>query len=290
VRLSYAFASVNSFTRDIKWAEASSSTAASLAMNRITHATAMKRSVWTSFFVLLLSLSPLSTTTAEAAAYRCVDDDGNTSYSEKPCSVDQRVNKIISGIGGGIEYHCELPQQLALKTAATMRDGQPSSTVFRQYGGIHTLSPTAISIINYVYQFKHNYEATTERIVALTEQRCEVGSFGVTDCAVFPASLVASVGGCHGSGHNVADLNQSFTSGNQSESSSNRNSQQTLAQNAASLPVTAKRSNESSADCRTRLRHQLEGLESRLNSATPGSNQQQLRAKQRELKRGAERC
>ncbi len=159
-----------------------------------------------SFTIILISLWLLPLAPAEAAAYRCVDDDGRTSYSEKPCSESQRVNKIISGIGNGIEYHCELPKRLASETVDDMRAGRSSSHVFKKLGGIHALSPTVISIINYVYQYKFNYQATTERILALTEQRCEVGSFGVTDCEQFPRSFVSSAGGCHGSERNTGQL------------------------------------------------------------------------------------
>ena len=159
-----------------------------------------------SLAILLISLWSLPIAPADAAAYRCLDGDGRTSYSEKPCSENQRVNKIISGIGGGIEYHCELPKRLANETADDMRAGRSSSHVFKKFGGIHTLSPTVISIINYVYQYKFNYQATTERILDLTEQRCEVGSFGVTDCEQFPPAFVSSAGGCHGSERNLTQL------------------------------------------------------------------------------------
>ena len=238
--------------------------------------------------IVLVSFWLMPVAPAEAAAYRCLDEDGHTSYSEKPCSVDQRVNKIISGIGGGIEYHCELPKRLARETTETMRAGKPSSYVFKQHGGIHALSPTAISIINYVYQYKLNYEATTERIVSLTEQRCVVGSFGITDCDVFPSSFVSSAGGCHGSGTTVASLGNSPYAGSSRNSSSNLQSRTTFS---SVVPVAeAKRNDESSADCRARIRYKLEGLESELRDTLSASTKNKLKTRQRSLRRSAEQC
>ena len=238
--------------------------------------------------IVLVSLWLIPVAPAEAAAYRCLDEDGHTSYSEKPCSVDQRVNKIISGIGGGIEYHCELPKRLARETVETMRAGKPSSHVFKQHGGIHTLSPTAISIINYVYQYKLNYEATTERIVSLTEQRCVVGSFGVTDCSVFPPAFVSSAGGCHGSGTTVASLGNSPYAGSSGNSSSNR--QSSTAPSAVVPATEVKRNDESSADCRARIRYKLEGLESEIRNSISAAGKNKLKARQRNLRRSAEQC
>jgi len=256
-------------------------------MQRNTHNRYVLTPTWGSFTLLLLSLWLLPMDSAEAAAYRCTDEQGRTSYSEKPCAVDQRVNKIISGIGGGIEYHCELPQKLAEKTAKTMRDGRDSSVVFKQYGGIHTLSPTVISIINYVYQFKLNYQATTERIVSLTKQRCEVGSFGVTDCEVFPSSFVSSAGGCLGSGTAIASYDTSTTSSANDTASSSRYSN---SGSADVPPENFERANESTADCRARHRYQIEGIESQLFDTVSSSAENRLRAKQRDLRRSAERC
>ena len=61
-----------------------------------------------SLTLILVSLWVFPIAPVDAAAYRCLDADGRTSYSEKPCTENQRVNKIISGIGGGIEYHLSL--------------------------------------------------------------------------------------------------------------------------------------------------------------------------------------
>jgi len=150
-----------------------------------------------SISVVFLSIVFSSGTLHAGGVYKCVDENGATTYSQTSCGDTRQVQITRRTITNPSDVSsCRIAEEFALSISEKMRGGTPSGTVFRQYGGMDSIDPTAMSLINYVYTFKLNYRATSERIARLTGTRCLAGSFGPVTCEKFPRSFLGEVGGC----------------------------------------------------------------------------------------------
>jgi len=150
------------------------------------------------FFVALGATALLSVpSNAIAGFYKCVDDNGSTTYSQTPCPIDEMTAKVINSGGAPTDPgDCKIAQRFMAKTAKQMLAGASSATVYDSYGGIDSIPRTSVALINYVYTFQHNKEVSAERITGLSMARCRSGSFGSTTCDDFPFSYIESQGGC----------------------------------------------------------------------------------------------
>lgn len=151
-----------------------------------------------SFSLLAIAGSLLSMPMpADAQIYKCIAADGSVSYSGSPCATDAKVSTVLKGSVAKAPIDCRLVSAFSSSVAQEMKTGTQSKDVIAQYGGMDSLSSTAESIISYVYSFQGESGTTLNRIVSLSEARCENGAFSrATDCQYFPPTYLAIMGGC----------------------------------------------------------------------------------------------
>ena len=136
---------------------------------------------------------------AEAAFYKCVGADGSTTYNDSPCAADESAYRLNKHARQTARLDCRIASNFASDAVARMRQGASAPDVFLAYGGAQNLSEGARNLINYVYSFKEdNVQASAQRIVVLTTERCEAGLLGRTleRCDTFPSAFIQNFGNC----------------------------------------------------------------------------------------------
>ncbi len=146
---------------------------------------------------LVLSAS-LTSTTANAAIYKCVDDTGAVTYSGIACPVKESAQKITASAVAVDELDCRVARQLAVDTVTRMRSGVSAESVYNNHGGLDNLSPFVVSLIDYVYTFDGDQTIEPTRVITLTTDRCKIGAFGSnsTRCELYPYDFLQVLGGC----------------------------------------------------------------------------------------------
>ncbi|PID62303.1 MAG: hypothetical protein CSB44_04195 [Gammaproteobacteria bacterium] len=134
---------------------------------------------------------------AEATIYKCVDADGNTSYTSRTCPANDTLSTLTINGTSSWSQDCRVGRDFGDEVIRKMQAGMDSTDVFATWGGIDAVSPTVINMVSYIYTFRGSDRIDAARISALTHQRCESGSFGQSDCRQFPSSFVRNNGGCH---------------------------------------------------------------------------------------------
>lgn len=248
------------------------------------------------YHTLAICCLMLGTTAAEAGIYKCVDTSGNTSYSQTACPDGGDVEAIETQAGATRSGNCRITRNFAWQTAKSMQDGALSGQIFDQYGGINALSPTSIALINYVFTYKHNYEASAARITELAVRRCEVGSFGNTDCDQFPVRFVDELGGCHGSAvfqaNNQKTESPSFDNEQQSSNVPGQPAAIQLAGVNTAQPQADLLSQgvESAAECRGRVQLSIDRVYLQMRRSHSINEQDRLREEKRTLGKEMRRC
>lgn len=159
-------------------------------MRRVPTATAT-----VALLTLLTASGALFTEPAHAAFYKCVDARGATSYGQTPCPLSASGERL-PGDRERATLDCRIARNFLWQTAQAMHEGDPSHVVFDRYGGIDSVSPSVIAIINYAYTYRGNTDTSPDRVAALGTRRCQAGAFGRVDCSVFPTRFIAELGGC----------------------------------------------------------------------------------------------
>ena len=213
------------------------------------------------------------------AIFKCIDASGSVSYSGKPCPADEKASRVKT-----IKHHsaeqkepesdCKLAGKFALNTAEKMRAGASSSSIYKRYGGIGSMPRAAMSIVNYVYTFRHNLTVTPERVAELSIGRCEAGVFGATTCPEFPAGFVAEIGGCD---------------------ASTIKSRYAEPPKAAALPAkpvsqAQYKQQKSSTDCKTQVLDELNALKASAAGGLPASEQAAYQAATLSLRQRFDDC
>ena len=149
-------------------------------------------------FTLLLGAALILSTPAEAAIFKCVTSAGETTYTSTPCAQDQSTRRISRNASTVPGQDCRIAQKLAFETSYRMKKGETSATIYDGYGGLNSLSPLVISLVNYVYTFEGNNDVSASRIATLATEHCQVGSFGskARHCDSYPYEFLERLGGC----------------------------------------------------------------------------------------------
>ena len=142
------------------------------------------------FRIALIPFALLLATGAEAEIYKCVADDGSVTYSQIPCP-KQKTTTVSAAVATEANkaddvVDCRWAVKFANDVGRRMRSGLPSEAVFNLYGGIDSVSPGTINIINYVFRFRGNEAMPLERITSLAGSMCKAGSLGDVRCESLP--------------------------------------------------------------------------------------------------------
>lgn len=117
------------------------------------------------------------------AIYRCIDNIGNTTFSQLPCAPGQEAGQVDIETGDE-ELRvdpavCEEIRRLAVLIFPHIHTEESILTVYDKLGGRAGLSAGVTSAINYVYNFRYNPQAKQDLVVRLTHEKCLEKGFGI---------------------------------------------------------------------------------------------------------------
>lgn len=151
----------------------------------------------TTSLAVIISLAVIPYQKCHARTYKCIDEDGNISYSQKACKNNQKTDRVIGKRRSYSENpDCEYARRFAATVAREMRAGADVHQTFSRYGGINSLSKGPVNIINYVYSYRNSNDMSSQRIAALTQTKCNARSFGDLKCDDLPFEFTSRIGGC----------------------------------------------------------------------------------------------
>ena len=138
------------------------------------------------FRIALIPFALLLATGAEAEIYKCVAEDGSVAYSQIPCPKEKTTTVATAVAKADAVVDCRWAVKFSNDVGRRMRSGLPSDAVFNFYGGVDTVSPGTVNIINYVFRFRGNEAMPLERISSLAGSMCKAGSLGDVRCESLP--------------------------------------------------------------------------------------------------------
>jgi len=138
------------------------------------------------FRLAIILIAVLSVSAAKAEIYKCVAEDGGVTYSQIPCPKQKTttVRSAVPKTRGVVD--CRWASAFAGDVTRRMRGGMASDVLFDSYGGIDSVSPGTINIINYVYRFRGDEAIPEQRISSLAGSMCKAGSLGDVSCEALP--------------------------------------------------------------------------------------------------------
>lgn len=142
------------------------------------------------FGLLLVGSSPTF-----ARAYRCTDADGNTSYSQIPCTAGQtgdRVHGISSGKIVDREV-CVHVRRFASESFDKLKDGMEPSALIGQYGGPGYINKVTLNVINFASGFRYNKNVSALKVGTIAYNKCTNRGFGNLQTSELPAELLPAV-------------------------------------------------------------------------------------------------
>ena len=134
---------------------------------------------------------------AAAATYKCIDENGDVTYSQTPCKKDQKTDKLLSSGKKPTEIEdCKYAGAFSQMAFRHMRSGLDTQQLFDRYGGVNSISQGTLGVINYVYSFKYSTTMESSRIAQLTIAKCNAQAFGKISCEDFPVEFQEMIFSC----------------------------------------------------------------------------------------------
>ena len=138
-------------------------------------------------------------TPAYGDVYKCVGDDGATTFSQTPCSASAEKVAVASKRSSTGSADCSFAEGFARTTSRLMRQGVDKDRFFQQYGGPEAFDNGSTRMVHYVYQYRDAQGMSQDRIAELAVAQCNTGAFGGLTCESLPRAYTDSGGGCDGS-------------------------------------------------------------------------------------------
>lgn len=246
-------------------------------------------------FSVLLSLVFLALP-AQATIYKCVDGNGNTTYSGTACATDESARKITTSATPVTAQDCRIAHNFSLAISKQLKRGESSGAVFDSFGGMNSLSPSSIGLISYIYTFKGNDHASVNRIANLATERCEIGSFGAAAsyCNAYPNEYIESMGGCNaalgGPRFNQPDLGAATASPSGPYPTDENTDNSNAANIAAIRAREARAALEVKQECRDRINENIANNAQSMRKSLPVRAMELLRTRHRNLRNQLNRC
>jgi hypothetical protein len=261
----------------------------------------MKRLIRSAALLCLLGMLFYMPATVQAGIYKCIDRNGATTYSQTACPVQEQTANVITTYTSSVApQDCGIAWNFTQQTTKQMKGGMTSGSVFDQYGGIDSISGTAIAMINYIYTYKHDPQVSIDRITSLTTARCKAGSFGKMSCDRFPHNFIADLGGCEGA--TIPGGRRMYDDGGYAANTARQQpSTQYLSQHALAAANTeaaidagadqpASMSVDQASMCKHRIASQLDGIAGQMRQRLSAQQQSSLRDRQRTLRKQLGNC
>lgn len=132
-----------------------------------------------------------------AATYKCIDENGDVTYSQQPCRKNQKTDKLLKNGNKPVEMEdCKFAGAFSQVIFGHMRSGLSTRQLFDRYGGASSISRSTLGVINYVYSFKHSETMQPDRLAQLTVARCNAQAFGTVSCEDFPQEFQQMIFSC----------------------------------------------------------------------------------------------
>ena len=134
---------------------------------------------------------------AVAATYKCIDENGDVTYSQSPCKQNQKTDKLLNGSKKQVEMEdCKYAGAFSQMAFRHMRSGLSTQQLFDRYGGVNSISQGTLGVINYVYSFKYSPTIQSNRVAQLTIAKCNAQAFGKVLCEDFPNEFQEMIFSC----------------------------------------------------------------------------------------------
>ena len=134
---------------------------------------------------------------AVAATYKCIDENGDVTYSQSACKQNQKTDKLLSSSKKLVEMEdCKYAGAFSEMAFRHMRSGLSTQQLFDRYGGVNSISQGTSGVINYVYSFKYSTAARSSRVAQLTIAKCNAQSFGKVLWEDFPKEFQEMIFSC----------------------------------------------------------------------------------------------
>lgn len=241
---------------------------------------------------------------AGAAAYKCIDANGDVTYSQTPCKRNQKTDKTLENGQKRVEVEdCQYAGAFSQMTFGHMRSGLSMQQLFDRYGGVSSISPGTLGVINYVYSFKYATDMQPGRLAELTVARCKAQAFGRVACEDFPREFEEMIFSCdeeerkealrlqkligERTGQPGQFDNSAIIGGYGSTDSETRNQERIKTRESNAK----KREEIRIAKCKKRYETQIENIDERMSRAYTASQGESFRDRRRELvKKLASEC
>ena len=126
--------------------------------------------------IVMLSLSSY----AVARVYKCKDANGNITYSQTTCATDSEQKQLSNEVKTTPvdTATCRMVGQAAHEVFASVKNSKDTQAVLQTYGGLNSINPSMLNIVNYVSSFRSHDKISGERVAQLSENKCRSGGFG----------------------------------------------------------------------------------------------------------------
>lgn len=251
---------------------------------------------------LTASLMLLIPSEVEAKIYKCVGGDGSVSYAQRPCAAAEQTSKILGDKSVRERFDCRVARAFSTHIAGEMKAGSTADDVFDQYGGVNSITPTSMSVINYVFSHKTNVDTSVQRISALSGARCDTGTYSRNlECEHFPPSFIEGKGGCSAAKGESPSIDYQRENELASEDDSRSNLIATRVDPASSgsnvrvssdenYNVLATSASDKQNECRVTIREQIGALQDRMRGRLSMEEHERLGEERSSLRDSYESC
>jgi len=135
-----------------------------------------KLTLVSSVWIVILALS----SHAVARVYKCKDADGNITYSQTTCAADSEQKQLSSTVKTTPvdAATCRMVGQAAHEVFSSVKRAKDTQSVLQTYGGLNSVNPSMLNLINYVSSFRSHGKISGVRVGQLSESKCRSGGFG----------------------------------------------------------------------------------------------------------------
>lgn len=134
---------------------------------------------WLPLFLSIILALTLSSTSM-ARVYKCKDSEGNISYSQTTCAVstEQKTLHSSSGAPSVSAEVCQFASEYAGEVFSKIRRGRSVIDIINNNGGVNSIKPRLLGLINYVSGFQAYNKISASRVSQLTFTKCQNNGFG----------------------------------------------------------------------------------------------------------------
>jgi hypothetical protein len=227
---------------------------------------------------------------AQADIYKCEAENGDIAYSQVPCPKQKTTTVATAAPKSDGPVDCRWSATFANDVARRMRSGMASDQLFNMYGGIDSISPGTLNIINYVYRFRGNEAMPVERISSLAASMCKAGSLGDVRCESLPYGQDPGSKRCEAGEEEFAPATQPLVRAPDQLEAASDSQTQSQANNNFVKDDSLSLENERRETCRDSFRDQIDAIDAEMRSGYSTEDGERYRQRLRSLTTRMREC